>query len=72
MKNILKSFAVLALAIFSGCINELTNQTADTTQKTTVTIGFAETKTYLGELESDGTRKVYWSDDDKISVNGVA
>ena len=72
MKNILKSFAVLALAIFSGCINELTNQTADTTQKTTVTIGFAETKTYLGELESDGNRKVYWSDDDKISVNGVA
>ena len=72
MKNILKSFAVLALAIFSGCMNELTDEAVEVTSKTIVTIGFAETKTYLGELESDGTRKVYWSDDDKIIVNGTA
>ena len=72
MKNILKSFAALALIIFAGCAKELTNDTIDSVGKTVVNVGFNESKTYLGELESDGNRKVYWSDDDKISVNGVA
>ena len=72
MKNIIKSFAALTLIIFAGCAKELTNDTIDSVGKTVVNVGFNETKTYLGELENDGTRKVYWSDDDKINVNGVA
>ena len=72
MKNIIKSFAALALIIFAGCATELTNDTIDSVGKTVVNVGFNETKTYLGELESGGTRKVYWSDDDKIAVNGTA
>ena len=71
MKNILKSLAALSLMIFAGCVNEMTNDVVIPDGKTEVTIGFAESKTYLGDLEN-GTRKVYWSDDNKISVNGVA
>lgn len=71
MRNVFKSLAAFALIVFSGCVNEMTNEVVDPAVKTEVTIGFAETKTYLGDLEN-GTRKVYWSDDNKISVNGVA
>ena len=71
MKKCFKSLAALALIVFSGCVNEMTNEVVNPAVKTEVTIGFAETKTYLGDLEN-GTRKVYWSDDNKISVNGVA
>ena len=71
MRNVFKSLAAFALIVFSGCVNEMTNEVVNPAVKTEVTIGFAETKTYLGDLEN-GTRKVYWSDDNKISVNGVA
>ena len=70
MKNILKSLAALSLMIFAGCVNEMTDDVVVSGKKTEVTIGFAETKTSLGDLEN-GTRKVYWSEGNKITVNGV-
>ena len=70
MKKYFKSLAALSLMIFAGCVNEMTDDVVNTTEKTQVTIGFAETKTSLGDLEN-GTRKVYWSEGNKIAVNGV-
>ena len=70
MKKCFKSLAALSLIVFSGCVNEMTDELVDSGEKTEVTIGFAETKTSLGDLEN-GTRKVYWSEGNKITVNGV-
>ena len=71
MKKIFRSLAALAVVTFAGCVNELTNEGVGQSDKTTVTVSFTDTKTYLGDLE-DGSRKVYWSDGDQISINGVA
>ena len=71
MKKILKSLAVLALVISAGCVNELANDIDVSAGKTVVTVGLEATKTYLGDVV-DGTRKVYWSEDDQIAINGVA
>ena len=66
MKKCFKSLAALSLIVFSGCVNEMTDELVDSGEKTEVTIGFAETKTSLGDLEN-GTRKVYWSEGNKIT-----
>ena len=71
MKKILKSLAVLALVISAGCVNELANDIDVSAGKTVVTVGLEATKTYLGDVV-DGSRKVYWSEDDQIAINGVA
>lgn len=71
MKKILKSLAVLALVISVGCVNELANDIDVSAGKTVVTVGLEATKTYLGDVV-DGSRKVYWSEDDQIAINGVA
>ena len=70
MKKYFKSLAALSLIVFSGCVNEMTNDVVIPEVKTEVTIGFAESKTSLGAIEN-GTRKVYWSEGNKIAVNGV-
>lgn len=71
MKKIFRSLAALAVVMFAGCVNDLTNEVVEPSGKTTVTVGIADTKTYLGDLEN-GTRKVYWSENDQICINGVA
>ena len=73
MGTILKTIAVLAVTVFTGCIKEFTNEAVAPSkdETTTITVGFNETKTYLGEL-IDGVRKVYWSEGDKIAINGNA
>ena len=69
MKKIFRAVAALVVVMFAGCTNDLTNDVvAPVEGGTTVTVGL-DTKTYLGELE-DGVRKVYWSNDDQIVING--
>ena len=70
MKKMFKTVAALAVVMFAGCTNDLTNEVvAPVGETTTVTVGLAETKTYVGELV-DGARKVYWSANDQIAING--
>ena len=71
MKKIFRSLAALAVVMFAGCVNDLTNEVVEPSGKTTVTVGIADTKTSLGDLV-EGTRKVYWSEGDQISINGAA
>ena len=73
MKKIFRSVAALAVVMFAGCTNDIDNEVNAPVVggETTVTVGIADTKTYLGDLV-DGARKVFWSSNDKIAVNGVA
>ena len=73
MKKIFKTVAALAVVMFAGCTNDLTNEVvAPVVGETTVVgVGFDQTKTYLGDLV-DGARKVYWSENDQIAINGNA
>ena len=72
MKKIFRSVAALAVVMFAGCTTDLTNEvvTPVTSESTTLTIGFDQTKVYLGDL-TDGVRKVYWSEGDQVVVNGI-
>jgi hypothetical protein len=71
MKKIFRNVAALAIVLMASCTNDLTNDViAPIGGKTTVSVGIADTRTYLGELV-DGTRKVYWSESDQIAINGV-
>ena len=74
MKKIFRTVAALAVVMFAGCTQDLENEVVAPgvdAGKTTVTVGIADTKTYLGELV-DGARKVYWHNGDQIAINGVA
>ena len=73
MKKIFRTVAALAVVMFAGCTTDLENEVAAPSvgAGTTVTVGIADTKTYIGELV-DGARKVYWNNDDKITINGNA
>ena len=74
MKKIFRTVAALAVVMFAGCTTDLENEVAAPgvgAGQTTVTVGIADTKTYIGEL-IDGARKVYWNSDDQIAINGVA
>ena len=59
-------FVVLAALLFLTCCNR---ETPDE-PVTVLRVGLAETRTSLGP-SADGRRKVYWSEGDCISVNGV-
>ena len=73
MRTILKTLAVLAVTTLAGCAKDLINGIVEPNEGeiTTVSVGLCDTKTYLGELV-DGSRKVYWSENDQISINGNA
>ena len=84
MKKIFKLLAALALVVSAGCTKELPNDTVapeenpentpentPEVQKTVVTISLDKTRTSLGDLEADGSRKVYWSEGDQIAINGA-
>lgn len=72
MKKIFRTVAALAVVMFAGCTNDLTNEVvAPTVGTTTVTVGIADTKVYFGDLEEDGTtRKMFWHSGDKLGING--
>ena len=72
MKKIFRAVAALAVVAFAGCTTDLNNEVvAPGVGGTTVTVGIADTKTYLGDLV-DGARKVYWHNGDQIAINGAA
>ena len=72
MKKIFRTVAALAVVMFAGCTQDFGNDVvAPVVGGTTVTVGLEDSRTYLGDLV-DGTRKVFWSSNDKIAVNGVA
>ena len=64
--------AVVAMFAYS-CATDATNDLGVNIagEKTTITLSFEETKTQLGEL-SGKTYPLYWSEGDRISVNGIA
>ena len=71
MRKILKTVASLAVVMFTGCTSELTNDAVSPLGgTTTLRIGIEETKTCLGSEGVDGVRKVYWSEGDKVVLNG--
>ena len=72
MKKIFRAVAALAVVAFAGCTTDFENEVvAPGVGGTTVTVGIADTKTYLGDLV-DGARKVYWHNGDQIAINGAA
>ena len=71
MKKIIKMFSALTLIMSMGCVNDLNDEVVNPSGQTIVKIGLEKTKTHLGELV-DGSRKIYWSDGDQISINGVS
>ena len=73
MKKIFRTVAALAVVMFAGCTTDLNDEvlTPELGVGTTVTVGIAETKVYLGDLEDDGTRKMKWHDGDKLGINGA-
>lgn len=73
MKKIFRAVAALAVVMFAGCTNDIDNEVNAPVVggETVVSVGIADTKTYLGDLV-DGARKVYWEAEDQIAINGVA
>ena len=65
-------FAVAAMVLLAGCNKEIGVEIIPAPQKTTIEVGLPSgTKTYLGP-EVENVRRVYWSNGDKIAVNGIA
>ena len=74
MKKIFRAVAALAVVAFAGCTTDFNDEVVAPgvgAGQTTVTVGIADTKTYLGDLV-DGARKVYWHNGDQIAINGNA
>ena len=74
MKTLTKLFLAVASGVFAlSCV---TDATSDLVVKhgdgptTEITLSLEESRTQLGE-EADGVYPLYWSEGDKISVNGV-
>ena len=73
MKNLTKIFvAVAALFVGFACTTDATEDLGvNLGGQTTLTISLEESRTQLGE-KVDGVYSLYWSENDQISVNGVA
>ena len=62
--------ALLPLVMLAaGC--EEKEELLPSEERTVLTVGLPDSKTYLGASE-DGKRKVYWANGDRIAANGVA
>ncbi len=68
MKKLLLSILALATAILVGCQRDYNTVVGD--RVAVLTVSISDTRTYLGE-KVDGLYPVYWSEGDKIVVNGV-
>ena len=63
-------FLVLAAVSLAACTREELNpEEHHPVVKTVLTVGTAQTKTTLGDVE-DGQRQLYWANNDEINVNG--
>ena len=75
MKNLTKMFMAVAV-LFAGfaCTTDATEDLAvqlDGAGQTEIVLSLEESRTQLGE-KADGVYPLYWSEGDKIAVNGVA
>ena len=68
MKTFFSTVATVVALLLVGCAKENSAEFVPANNGDTLTIGLAETKTYLGPLV-EGTRKVYWSEDDQIKAD---
>ena len=70
----MKKFLLLAVSCYLvGCISEPTESSLEMVPTTTilrVDLADASTKVGLGEKDENGKYAMYWSEDDRISVNG--
>lgn len=75
MKKIFSAVATLAILLFAGCTQDLSqdHNINVPAEGSTLTIGLADGRTYLGDLDEEtGARKVYWSAGDQVAANGEA
>ena len=74
MKNLSKIFMMVAALFAFACTTDVTEdlgvQLGDGAGQTTITVSLEESRTQLGEKAGE-LYPLYWSDGDKISVNGV-
>ena len=75
MKNLTKIFMAVVALFAVSCVTDLTDdlgvQLGNDAGQTTISVSLEETKTHLGGKEG-GEYPLYWSEGDKIAVNGVA
>ena len=74
MKNLAKIFmAVVLLAGITSCVQDTTVDGGIFQPTTELTISVADAnRTALGAKTDEGTYPVYWSNGDKVSVNGIS
>ncbi|MBQ2026747.1 MAG: hypothetical protein II214_02490, partial [Alistipes sp.] len=71
MKRILSLLTVVFATLVVGCYNDATtDNTIGGDGVTSLTLTTPDTRVFLGEKDGD-TYPVYWSEGDRISVNGV-
>ncbi len=72
MKKLTKTLMAVAALFALSCTTDVTNDLGVQIGEgqTTITLSLEESRTQLGE-KSDGVYPLYWSEGDKISVNGV-
>ena len=73
MKKLTKLLSVAAALFACACATDATDDLGITLggQTTEVAISLEESRTQLGE-KVDGVYKLYWSEGDKIAINGIA
>ncbi|MBE6198182.1 MAG: hypothetical protein E7141_05855 [Rikenellaceae bacterium] len=71
MKNLLYAVVFLLTAILCSCQTDNTTDVQHNGDGTTITITLPESRTSLGEKEGT-TYPVYWSEGDRIAINGVS
>ena len=74
MKKLFLASIIVMIALFGGCTNDLGNDNSgghSGPSILTVNISAPKTKVALGDKDSAGKYPVYWSEGDRISVNGV-
>ena len=72
MKRFLFLLCIIATIILSSCQADKTlGNIVATSGTTTISVSLAQTRTTLGSKGEDGIYPVYWSEGDKICVNGT-
>ncbi len=71
MKKILSLIIAALAVVLVGCVTDLVPEEVNNSSDVTVlTLNIAKTKVALGEKDNSNNYPMYWSEGDKISVNG--
>ena len=71
MKNLLHLIVAALAVVLVGCVNDLANEEViNSSDVTLLTLNIAKTRVALGEKDNANNYPMYWSEGDKISVNG--